>query len=383
MTAFNGIKIGFDAKRAFTNHSGLGSYSRNIVSSLKRFYPCNSYVLFTPEKQAPGIFFNDSGFEVVTPGRVGIKFLAAFWRNFQLTGQLKYESVNLFHGLSNELPSGIHRLSIPSVVTIHDLIFLKFPGFYRPVDRLIYRSKVRYACQAATRVIAVSNQTRRDLIGLLNVPEDKIDVVYQPVSQRFFENPEAFEISAVKEKYGLHENFILSVGTIEDRKNQLNIIRAVREEGIDREIVFIGRKTGYADRLMDYIRLNRMNNQVRFISDLPDEDLPSIYALAGASVYLSKYEGFGIPVIEAMAAGCPVVASNAPCLPETSGGAALLVDPENIGAIGLTIKSVLENKEVRAELISKGKERAAFFTPENAARNLITVYSKILNFRNH
>ncbi len=379
MTAFEGLRIGFDAKRAYTNRSGLGSYSRNIIESLKRNYPVNSYVLFSPRKQVHGLIFDDYGFEVVTPYRHGLSIISSVWRNFMLAGEAKKAGIHLFHGLSNELPQGIHRVGIPSVVTIHDLTFMKFPGFYQPADRIIYTRKVRYACKAANRIIAVSNQTKNDLVNLLGVPPEKIEVVYQPISQRFFENHDEQKIEEVKVRHNLPDKFILSVGTIEERKNQMNILRAIVNEKIDREVVLVGRMTRYSNSLVEFISLHKLEKQVRFITNLEDDDLPAFYRLAGVLVYPSLYEGFGIPVIEAMASGCPVLASDAPCLPETAAGSAMLCNPANPDMIGECLKTILENSKICSGLIEKGMDRAQVFTPEHTAKNLVSVYKSVLS----
>jgi glycosyltransferase involved in cell wall biosynthesis len=378
MAVFEKLRIGFDAKRAFTNSSGLGSYSRSITTSLRDYYPQNDYILFTPRRHADGIKFDDSGFKVVTPANPVMKIMGTFWRNFLLTESLKSNGIDLFHGLSNELTSGIHKLSIPTVVTIHDLVFMKFPGFYQPADRYIYQRKVIYACQTATKIIAVSKQTKKDLINLLNVPEEKISVVYQPISGRYFDAPDNNKIGYVKDKYNLSDKFILSVGTIEERKNQLSILEAVVKKKIDREVVLVGRMTGYAKVLIDYIRLNKLENKVRFLTNIPDDDLPAVYQLAGVMVYPSRYEGFGIPVIEAMASGCPVLTSTAPCLPETAGDAAMFCNPSEINSLGTCIKTITENQKISTRLVARGKERALAFTPEQTAKNLVSIYKSVL-----
>ena len=378
MTSFEGFRIGFDAKRAYTNRSGLGSYSRNIAVSLIRNYPSNKYILFTPRRHVPGVVFNDQDFEVVTPRRPAFKIMPSVWRNFFMAGVAKKAGLDLFHGLSNELPRGMHKSGIPSVVTVHDLVFLKFPGFYQPADRLIYARKVKYACQTANKIIAVSSQTKNDLVQLLGIDPEKIEVVYQPIAGRFFENHDKKRAEEVKLRYNLPENFILSVGTVEERKNQLNILRAVVSKKIDREVIFVGRMTAYSRSLLGFISRHKLEKQVRFITELQDAELPSLYRLAGVLAYPSLYEGFGIPVIEAMATGCPVLASDAPCLPETAGGAAMLCNPTDPDVIGECLKTILGNSRISSGLSGKGLVRAQVFKPENSAKNLVSVYESVL-----
>ncbi|MFW5756970.1 MAG: glycosyltransferase, partial [Tangfeifania sp.] len=170
------MKIGFDAKRAFLNASGLGNYSRNTLNALKQYYPENNYTLFTPKVKAD-LFTNHDQFQVVSPSQFYRGVLKSVWRSFFLTGKIKKYSLDIFHGLSNELPSGIHKTDIPSVVTTHDLIFMRYPEFYKPVDRKIYFRKMKYACQAAAKIIAISRQTKNDVETFFQVPSEKVEVI--------------------------------------------------------------------------------------------------------------------------------------------------------------------------------------------------------------
>lgn len=369
------MRIGFDAKRAFLNSSGLGNYSRNTLNALQHYFPNFSYTLFTP-KIKKELFTNYEDFDVISPDSPFFKIFKSFWRSFSVSGQLKKNELDLFHGLSNELPDGIHKTHVPSVVTIHDLIFMRYPEFYKPIDRKIYYRKVKYACTAATRVIAISQQTKEDIIQYLNIDESKIDVVYQTISPLYFEKTNATDLGA---KYELPEKFILSVGTLEQRKNQLSILKAIHILELDVPVVFVGNPTKYSASLVKFITENKMEQKVKFLNNVPEEDLAGLYQLAELSVYLSKFEGFGLPVIESMACGCPVITSNVSCLPETAGDAAILCNPEDINEIGEKIKMLLENKSIKKEIIQKGIERAKLFHPEKYSRNLISLYTEILS----
>jgi len=180
------MRIGFDAKRAFLNTSGLGNYSRNTINALHRFSKNNQYVLYTP-KIKDGLFENYNQFEVHSPENPLEKLFKSVWRSYSAK-RLKNHQIELFHGLSNELPKGIHKTNIPSVVTIHDLIFMRFPQFYKAIDRKIYYSKVKYACNSAQKIIAISQQTKEDIVRFFDVNPNKIEVVYQSVSPVFFES---------------------------------------------------------------------------------------------------------------------------------------------------------------------------------------------------
>jgi glycosyltransferase involved in cell wall biosynthesis len=179
-------------------------------------------------------------------------------------------------------------------------------------------------------------------------------------------------------KYNLSEQFILSVGTLEPRKNQLAILKALHSEKINSQVVFVGKPTSYINKMNDYIRANKLGKQVLFLNNIPENDLAGLYRQAFLSVYISHFEGFGLPVIESMACGCPVITSNVSCLPETAGGAAILCTPNDIDELGFQIKTLLENENLRNDLILKGDERARLFHPEYFAEKMISLYQGIL-----
>lgn len=369
------MKIGFDAKRAFLNASGLGNYSRNTLNALQKYYPKNQHVLFTPEIKKE-LFSNYADFDIISPDSPISKIFKSLWRSFSVNGQLRNREIDLFHGLSNELPDGIHKSEVSSVVTVHDLVFMQFPQFYKFIDRKIYYRKVKYACLSADKIIAISNQTKKDIIQYLNIDPNKIEVVYQSISPKYFKKQKSIDLVS---KYNLPERFIISVGTIEQRKNQLSILKAIHRAQLGITVVFVGKPTLYSASLLKFITENKMENQVKFLNNITRKNLARLYQQASLSVYISVFEGFGLPVIESMASGCPVITSNVSCLPETAGNAAVLCDPKNIDEIGEKIKFLLENNSFRNEIIQRGMVRAKLFHPKNYSQNLISLYSGILS----
>jgi glycosyltransferase involved in cell wall biosynthesis len=235
---------------------------------------------------------------------------------------------------------------------------------------------VKYACEAAKKIIAISSQTKEDLIKFFKVDPEKIEVVFQSVSPVFFDSKETEDLF---QKYELRKDYILSVGTIEPRKNPMLVLKAVKKQKLDVEIVFVGKPTDYSFEILKYISDNKMDDQVKILSNIPRKDLAGLYRNARLSVYMSVYEGFGLPVIESMASGCPVITSNVSCLPETAGGAAILCSPSDEKELGNHIKNILTSENSRNDLIQKGNERAKIFHPQNFAQKMISLYSELLS----
>ncbi len=368
------MRIGFDAKRAFMNASGLGNYSRNLLNALHLYSGKYQFVLYTPEIKTH-LLKEQGRFEIHSPEKSLAKIFSPVWRNFG-ANRLKKHKINLFHGLSNEIPKGIHKTGIPSVVTIHDLIFLRFPGFYPYLDRKIYYSKVKYACQSANKIIAISQQTKDDIIRFFSVDPEKIEIIYQPVSDAFF-NPDIALGEKLLKKYSLRPDFILSVGTLEPRKNQLAILKAIQKGKFTNQVVFIGKQQSYKHKLDRFIAENKLEKQVVFLHNLPEEELAALYKMAGCSVYISLFEGFGLPVIESMASGCPVITSNVSVLPETAGDAALLCEPGDIDGLVENLRIFLGNYKERIRWIEKGFERANLFNSKDFALRMTHLYDSI------
>lgn len=368
------MRIGFDAKRAFVNSSGLGNYSRNTLNALKKYFPNNRFILFSPEIKDE-LFKNHTQFETVSLEKSSSKLYKSIWRTFLLSRKLKENALDIFHGLSNELPKGIRKSEVAAVVTIHDLIFFRFPKFYTTVDRKIYVRKTKYACKSANKIIAISQQTKDDIVQFLKIDSSKIVVIHQAVAPVFFEKNSDIYLAL---KYNLPEKYILSVGTIEQRKNQLSILKALHHQNITIPVIFVGKPTNYILELQNFISENNLKNQVIFLNNIPETDLAGLYQLASLSIYISIFEGFGLPVIESMACHCPVITSNLSCLPETAGDAAVLCDPNNFEELGNKIKQLITDTGFRKKMIGKGVKRAKQFHPKKYSEKLISLYTEML-----
>jgi len=365
--------IGFDAKRAFNNKSGLGNYSRNLLKALLKYYPENRYLLFTPKINKQ--IFSDSGFEIYTPPGIN-KLFPSLWRSFSINKSLKKLSLDVFHGLSNEIPFFINNKKIKTIVTIHDLIFLRYPNLYKWIDRKIYLQKFKYSCHKADLIIAISQQTKSDIIEFFKINENRIKVVYQSCNPIFFENI-SIPYKNLFLKYNIPKNYILYVGTIERRKNLLTLLKAVYSKKIDLPIVVVGRKTEYFNEIKDFIEKNKVKN-IFFIGEISNEELVALYKYAKIFVYPSIFEGFGIPVIEAIASGVPVVTSKNSCLMETGGEAAVYFEPYNYEELGDIIINIINDISLYNNLIEKGKQHIKRFTPEVFAKNTMNLYKELL-----
>lgn len=371
------MRIGFDAKRAFLNSSGLGNYSRDTIRILSRFYPGNKYLLYSP--RISGRFSRElfPNADVITPRNFIPRLLPVYWRSRGVIRDIKKSGAHVFHGLSNELPFGIDRSGVKSIVTIHDLIFLRHPSFYRPIDRKIYDKKFRYSTRAAEKIISVSEQTKKDIVDFYGVPAEKIQVIYQGCSPLFHNRSSEEHQRRIAAKYDLPDNFVLSVGTIEERKNQLSILRAIHEHDIDISLVLVGNHPSpYSEKIREYIRKNNVN-QVYFLKDVPLEDLPVIYQLSKVFVYPSFFEGFGIPIVEALVSRIPVITSKGGCFSEAGGDAARYVDPLDIEELADSLKDILNHPEKKEEMIAAGIEHAERFSDKNIADSLFHLYREL------
>ena len=376
------MKIGFDAKRAVQNYTGLGNYSRYILKILCHFYPQNEYILFAPRKkqneQLSHLFERYEQIKVAYPIQYLWRKLSSLWRVWRVTTRLTSDRIQIYHGLSNELPLNIRRSKVKSVVTIHDLIFLRFPQYYKPIDRKIYTYKFKKACQNADKIIAVSECTKRDIVHFFNIPENKIEVVYQGCDQAFHKEASQEKKIEVREKYKLPEQYILNVGSIEDRKNVLLAVEALAQLPQNIHLVIVGKRTPYTQKVELAAQKHKLESRVHIHSNVSFDDLPAIYQLAEIFVYPSKYEGFGIPILEALYSGIPVIGATGSCLEEAGGSHSLYVNPDDDNELAQLLSQLLSSPEKKEKMIRLGKEHAKLFSEEKQAEQLMSVYKQII-----
>lgn len=376
------LTIGFDAKRAVLNYSGIGNYSRLALESLRKLLPVdsNDFRLYTP-KIKPNVqlqpLLDEEGISLATPDTFKGRMLKSVWRSKWLTEQLVRDGVGLYHGLSNELPLGIDRCGIPSIVTIHDLIFLRHPEFYHKTDVGICDRKFRYAANVATRIIAISERTRLDLMELYGIPSEKIDVVYQGCADIFYQQISQDEIESVRQLYNLPKHYIIGIGTIESRKNQMLALKALPMLPEDVSLVLVGRHTAYTDKIIATARESGLESRLHIIHGAQFAHFPAMYAGAIAASYPSFYEGFGIPILEAIAAGSPVIAATGSCLEEAGGPGAIYVDPKSVDEFAKAANALIESPTLRASTVEAGREYIKRFSARNFAEGLLDTYRKV------
>lgn len=368
------LKIGFDAKRAFLNSVGLGNYSRTTICSLAHFYPENDYLLYSPANHSQ-YFHPPQNTILVQPDNFWWQAFKSLWRSYRITRMAEKAELDIYHGLSHELPLGIQQTAIKSVVTVHDLIFMRYPEFYQPADRKIYRSKLEYACREADKVIAISRQTKNDLVDYLSLNPGKIEVIYQAINSIYFEATPPEELKQTQSQLKIPGRFMLTVGTIEARKNLESILKAMQLDDDGLPLVVVGKSTPYLDSLQTQIQV--LKDKLIFLHQVTDRELSHLYQLAELMLYPSVFEGFGLPVVEAQACGCPVITSKAGALPETGGDGAHYVEAQNADEINQGIQEIVQNKAYRDELIRKGLQNAQRFTPQNYAQQLMQFYTQL------
>lgn len=383
------MNIGFDAKRAYHNTTGLGYYSRSLIEQMVALHPEHEYYLFNP-RPSNGFFFKADHIHEIRPSTFPSTLFTSAWRSKWVTSDLKKLKIDLYHGLSHEIPMGIEKTGIRSVVTIHDLIHERFPAQYNKIDLKIYTHKYKNACRNADKIIAISAQTKQDIIDYYKTPAEKIEVCYQSCSNSFTEIATDAEKARIAIKYQLPGQFFLSVGTINERKNLLNVCKAIflLRNDIDIPLVVVGRGSGtYYTQVKDLVLQQGLENKIIFLSEKPGsktdsswlctDDLAVIYQQSMAMLYPSFFEGFGVPVLEALWSHTPVITSNVSSMPEIGGDAVYYVDPMSASEIAAAMKAIATNPGLADSLVQKGIIQAQKFTPEKHIESVMNVYRSL------
>lgn len=387
------VTVGFDAKRALRNFTGLGNYSRYTVDAMSLLFPKNVYDLFAAVNTVTGddgrpmpadtdrvnYLLERTNVNLVTPSSSFSRRFPALWRSASIVNQIAAMGVDVYHGLSNEIPFGIER-SVPSVVTIHDVIWRRFPSDYSAVDRRLYDFKYGSSARRATRVIAISECTKRDIISEFGIPAEKIEVIYQGIDPQF-RHLGRDEVERVSRKYSLPARYYVAVGTVQGRKNQLLAAKALPQLPDDVSLVLVGRRTSYAAEIDSFARKNGLESRIVWLPAVDFADIPAIYSGAIFSSYTSRYEGFGLPVVESIACHTPVIACTGSCLEEAGGGGAVYVGPDDVSAYSEAARKLIDDRYFHDKLVELGLRHIKRFDVKTFAEKTMKVYTAaILNF---
>ncbi len=372
--------IAIDYTSALSQSGGIGRYTRELVRALARLDDQTDYRLFAAGQQAgnlpapPGPNFSWK------PARLNTGWLARVWHRARLPLPIEWWTgpVDVLHAPDFTLPPT--SKDTRTLLTVHDLSFVRAPETAAPGLRAYLNRVVPRSVRRVDHVLADSEATRQDLIALYGTAPDKISVLYSGVDARFAPVEDAAVLRAVRARYGIGEGaYLFSVGTVQPRKNYGRLAEALhRLDYPDLTLVIAGGKGWLDDALYRQINALGLGNRVKFIGFAADDDLPALYSAATAFAYPALYEGFGLPPLEAMACGVPMVTSNVSSLPEVAGDAALLIDPLDVDALAEALQRILTDDTLRREMIRKGRAQAARFTWEAAARQLRRHYIDLL-----
>lgn len=362
------MKIGIDITAAVRQGGGIGRYVREMIHALAKSDAVNHYKTFfaSPNPVPFPLFPLPSNFSARHLPFHDI-WLARLWHRAQIPLNVEWITgkIDLYHAPDFVLPPTRAR----SLLTVHDLSFARDPDSAAPTLRAYLNKVVPRSVQRATHIIAVSQATKNDLVELYNTPEEKISVIYEGVDEKFKPTLD----KAKSEKYKAGERpYIFSVSTIHPRKNFKRLIQAFAQLPKDFELIIAGGKGWLYDDI--FAEAEKFEGRVRFLGFVPDDDLPALYSGAAMFAYPSLYEGFGLPMLEAMACGTPTLTSNVSCLPEVAAGAAVTVSPYDVDSIAEGLKHTLANRD---DLIKKGFARASQFKWAAAARQLIDLYESL------
>ena len=364
------MNIGLDISLAAIDQAGTSVYISRLIEALKCLPTSDKFVYFSVRQH------RDMSAKKTVRTRLDTLYRDLVWMHAELPLKARRAGVDALH-----MPAGIspYWSSTPVLLTILDTILFQMPESFPTWQRHYFQAMGPRSAQHADRILTISEQSKRDIIRQFNVASEKVTVTYLAAGPEFRSLPQE-NITAVRQLYGLGERFILTVGGIEPRKNLGRLLEAfakLRCEGCPYQLVHVGPKGWHQENLTIKIDQLGLQGSVRFLGLLPLEDLVAIYNAASLFVYPSLYEGFGLPILEAMACGCPVVTSNTSSMPEVAGDAAVLVDPYQVDAIATGIAEVLENTSFATELRQRGRLQAQRFSWQQTALETLKVYHEV------
>lgn len=370
------MRIGFDAKRLFANSTGLGTYSRTLFNRLLQYYSEDDYILYVHQKYYKETLYKYPDYTQRT--YISNYYNDKLWRSSKIAEDIQTHDIQIYHGLSNELPMSIGS-NVKKVVTIHDVIFKTLPKTFSFFDRKIYYLKWKKAIQEADAIIAVSEQTRQDILSYFKAEESKIKVIY-PTWNKEFEHHCSYSLKEeFLQKYALPRDFILYVGDISKRKNFLVLLKALQlPENQDKNIVVVTQGGDEYQKAQRLVFEYQMQSRVYFMQHILWYELPIIYHLSQALVYPSLYEGFGLPVLEALVCGKPVIVANNSSLKEVGGDACIFINEKNVEELSHAINFIYYNLDLAEEVKFKAAQQIRKFHPETVTQQLHNLYLSLL-----
>lgn len=374
------MRVAIDARVVSSGRSGIGEYTYQLLRHFPVIDKELEYFLFLKsfsieEKRIKELF---SGFNIEkVSSHDGGKFLNFIKTHGELPVRLLFLKPDIFHS-----PGPIAPLikTCRTVLTIHDLSFLKVHGIFDKFQNTYYKTFVPYIARKVDKIITVSNNAARDIVELLHIPEEKVRVIYNGVDERFSSERSSEKEHVLKKRFGLND-YILFLGVLEPRKNVSCLIRAYSALSSDLshyKLVIAGGHGWLYEDIYSLVKERSLQNRVIFTGRVSDEDLPDLYRGASLFVYPSLMEGFGIPPLEAMACGIPVIASNTSSFPEVLSDAALLINPLNEEEITSAMTDILTDKNLCKTMIDKGLKRASLFSWKESARRTLELYRELL-----
>jgi len=372
------MKLGFDAKRYFNNQTGLGNYSRTLLANLQAFAPEHEYFLYSPS-----IGLNHEKEKIAHHANVTVRTAGTknktIWRSFEIKEDIAADKLDIYHGLSHELPRNNDHMKCKKVVTIHDLIFKTRSEYFPVVDRTFYHIKCKHSLNTADKIVAISEHTKKDIVQHYNVDADRIEVIYQSCLPQYY----------VKDPFGSNRlpktfpsEYNLSVGSIEARKNSSSVIKAYSlippKERIPLFLIGNGKK--HKKSVQKQINRLHLQKDIHILSNVSTHLLPAIYRHATMMIYPSFYEGFGLPVAEALLSNTPVVTSNNSSLPEAGGPDSWYVDPTSVEEIAQAISTIQNDTELAKKMATKGKAYALqTFDPKSLTKQMLQLYAGLVD----
>lgn len=379
------MRIAFDGTRAVTHREGLGNYGRFVIKALASHYPdcqMDVYLPYTVGDELLVCSIADlPNVSLHRPSNFIYKYLPWLWSQIGIPSAVQKSGADIFHGLSNILPWRAKSMGCKTVVTIHDLIFVSFPESYTWLQRHRFNVTNSRSCRKADKILAVSEFTAREIVRYYFIPRDRISVIYQGCDSVFREPCSEGFRNLVRHHFRLPERYILTVGTLHERKNAELIVRTLPELDDDVELVMVGRKKKYAEKVIAAAAECGVMSRIHILDNVSHKELPAICQMAEVFVFPSKMEGSGIPVLEAMNSRIPVLTATGSSLEEAGGDAAAYVDPEDSEAFATKLKEILSSPSLRETMVRRGTVQASSekFSEGFIARSLMGVYQDLIS----